>query len=409
MVAVILESAQAAFMHVGILLTTVLVAVSILNYLTKGSWVQTIERTKKIQPLFASALGGSPGDGTTMMLIPLYARGHLSFGSMIATYLNTTGDSSFVVMAASFPLFVVLFTIKFIIGTIGAYLIDLFGFGQKVWQADYQAVMAKTPSHDEVEEAAHETELTRSERFFGQNPNKRPEHIGHFEGDEFDVLLHHQEQETSIEKFALLHSVLYLVYWLLIGLSLLMNVPVLNFSVFQQLGIDITNIAPVFSISAISYCIFYTIIAQKIWSDNNHEEEESRMLNLRELFIHNAEKAASLISKIFIAYLFFNGIVALIGEATIAAYFAQAGVASIFVAVLIAMIPGCGPQVAFATLTFGSGGLIPFSALIANQVAQLGDSAFVGLSLARRSTFVAILMNAAIGLIVGLIAYFIGF
>ncbi|MGL5915762.1 MAG: putative manganese transporter, partial [Culicoidibacterales bacterium] len=82
---VLYESAQAAFMHVGILLTTVLLAVSILNYLTKGSWVQKIEQTKKIQPLFAAALAGTPGDGTTMMLVPLYARGHLSFGSMIAT------------------------------------------------------------------------------------------------------------------------------------------------------------------------------------------------------------------------------------------------------------------------------------------------------------------------------------
>lgn len=409
MITVIFDSAQAAFMHVGILLTTVLLAVSILNYLTKGSWVQTIERTKKIQPLFASALGGSPGDGTTMMLVPLYARGHLSFGSMIATYLNTTGDSSFVVMATSFPLFVVLFVIKFLIGTIGAYIIDFLGFGKKIWQADYHAVMSKTPNHDEVEDAEHETELTRSERFFGQNPNKRPEHIGHFEGDEFDVLLHHQETETSTEKFALLHSVLYLIYWALIIFSLLLNIPVLDFSFLQVIGIDVTSIAPMFSIIAIAYCVGYTVIAQKIWSDNNHEEEESRMLNLRELFIHNAEKAASLISKIFLAYLFFNGVVALIGEVTITQYFAQAGVASIFVAVLIAMIPGCGPQVAFATLTFGSGGLIPFSALIANQVAQLGDSAFVGLSLARRSTAVAILLNATIGLVIGLIAYFIGF
>ena len=305
-------------------------------------------------------------------------------------------------------MFIFLFTIKFLIGTISAYILDFLGIGKKIWQADYQAVMTKTPSHEEVEDAEHETELTRSERFFGQNPTKRPEHIGHFEGDEFDVILHHQENETSTEKFALLHSVLYLVYWGFIIFSLLLNIPVIDFSVFRSIGIDVTAIAPLFSVVAILYCVGYTIIAQKIWSDNNHEEEESRMLNLRELFIHNAEKAASLISKIFLAYVFFNGIVALIGEATIAQYFAQAGIASIFLAVVIAMIPGCGPQVAFATLTFGSGGLIPLSALIANQVAQLGDSAFVGLSLARRSTTVAIILNAAIGLVVGLIAYFIG-
>ncbi|MGL4973203.1 MAG: putative manganese transporter [Culicoidibacterales bacterium] len=408
MLNVVYESAQAAFMHVGILLTTVLLIVSLLNYLTKGSWVEKIEKTKKIQPLFASALAGTPGDGTTMMLVPLYARGHLSFGSMIATYLNTTGDSAFVVMAASFPLFVILFVTKFIIGTIWAYVIDAIGFGKRIWQADYQAVMKKTPTHDEVDEAEHETELTRSERFFGQNPRLSQEHIGHFEGDEFDVILHHQEAESSIEKFALLHSVLYIIYWSLIACSLVLNIPVLNLSLGTQLGFDVAAIAPLFSVTAISYCVLYTVIAQKIWQDNNHEEEESRMLNLRELFIHNAEKAASLISKIFLAYLFFNGLIAFIGEATIAQFFAQAGVTSIFVAVLIALIPGCGPQVAFATLTFGSGGLIPISALVANQVAQLGDSAFVGLSLVRRSTLVAGLLNAGVGLILGLLLYQLG-
>ncbi|MGL4705910.1 MAG: putative manganese transporter, partial [Enterococcus faecalis] len=190
--------------------------------------------------------------------------------------------------------------------------------------------------------------------------------------------------------------------------SLVLNIPVLNLSLGTQLGFDVAAIAPLFSVTAISYCVLYTIIAQKIWQDNNHEEEESRMLNLRELFIHNAEKADSLISKIFLAYLFFNGLIAFIGEATIAQFFAQAGVTSIFVAVLIALIPGCGPQVAFATLTFGSGGLIPISALVANQVAQLGDSAFVGLSLVRRSTLVAGLLNAGVGLILGLLLYQLG-
>lgn len=405
---VIFESTQAAFMHVGILLTVVLLAVSILNYLTKGSWVQRLERTKHVQPLFVSALAGSPGDGTTMMLIPLYARGHLSFGSLMATYINTTGDSSFVVMAASFPLFVILFVGKFIIGSIVAYVCDWFGIGQKTWENDYQKVIEKTPTHDEIEEAEHDTELTRSERYFGHNPQDSPEHIGHFEGDEFDVLLHHQDADASPEKFALLHSVLYIIFWVLIGISLCLNIPVIEFSLAEILGFSLEGIAPIFSSIAIGYCIIYTIIAQKIWSDNNHEEEESRMLNLRELFIHNAEKAASLISKIFLAYLLFNGIIAIIGEATIAQYFAQAGVASIFVAVIIALIPGCGPQVAFATLTFGSGGLIPLSALVANQLAQLGDSAFVGFSLVRRSTILAVSFNVAIGLIVGLSLYALG-
>ncbi|MGL5295405.1 MAG: putative manganese transporter [Culicoidibacterales bacterium] len=406
---VIYESARAAFMHVGILLTTVLLVVSMLNYLTKGSWVYRIERTKKIQPLFSAVMGGSPGDGTTMMLIPLYARGHLSFGSMIATFLNTTGDSSFVVMAASFPLFAFLFLIKFIIGTISGYVLDFFEIGKKIWQKDYDAVMKKTPTHDEIDDANHETELTRSERFFGYDANSAPEHIGHFEGDEFDVLLHHQDQQQSKEQFALLHSVLYMVFWILIGVSLLLNIPVIEVSPLSFIGIDVESIAPIFSCIAIVYCMMYTIIAQKIWSDNNHEEEESRMLNLRELFIHNAEKAASLISKIFLAYLFFNVLIAIIGESTITQFFSEAGVASIFVAVLIAMIPGCGPQVAFATLTFGSGGLIPISALIANQLAQLGDSAFVGLSLVKRSTVFAIILNASIGIGIGLVFYTLGY
>ncbi len=68
------------------------------------------------------------------------------------------------------------------------------------------------------------------------------------------------------------------------------------------------------------------------------------------------------------------------------------------VAVLVGLIPGCGPQVLVATLFIN--GVIPFAALIGNAISNDGDALFPAIALNPRAAIVATIYSAIPALIV---------
>jgi len=49
--------------------------------------------------LVGALMGVSPGCGGAIFMMPLYLRGVVSFGTLVATLIATMGDSSFVIIA----------------------------------------------------------------------------------------------------------------------------------------------------------------------------------------------------------------------------------------------------------------------------------------------------------------------
>jgi hypothetical protein len=78
----------------------------------------------------------------------------------------------------------------------------------------------------------------------------------------------------------------------------------------------------------------------------------------------------------------------------------------LLVAVLIGVIPESGPHLLFVTLYFS--GQIPFSILLANSRVQDGHSALPLLAESKRGFLLVKGINLAIGLLVGLIGYWMG-
>ncbi len=83
----------------------------------------------------------------------------------------------------------------------------------------------------------------------------------------------------------------------------------------------------------------------------------------------------------------------------------SAGLTSVFIGVLVGIIPGCGPQVIFVSLYLR--GMFPFAALLANGISQDGDALFPLIAMDRKSAFWATVLNTIPALLVGLIAYYI--
>ena len=84
----------------------------------------------------------------------------------------------------------------------------------------------------------------------------------------------------------------------------------------------------------------------------------------------------------------------------------QTGYWTVLVALLIGLIPGCGPHIILATMY--TQGLIPFSALITNAICNDGDALFPILAMDKRASFWATIFGIIPAFIIGTAFYLMG-
>jgi hypothetical protein len=139
-------------------------------------------------------LGVTPGCGGTILLMPLYVRGSISFGAVVAALIATTGDSSFLMIATIPRQYLVISAIAAVAGITTGYLVDRTTLGSRL-VAGYASRKAKR------------AELERRHR---QAVHAiRVEHVGHADGDDIDLVLHHQirgHQSEGSLAFKLTHT-----------------------------------------------------------------------------------------------------------------------------------------------------------------------------------------------------------
>jgi uncharacterized membrane protein (GlpM family) len=70
----------------------------------------------------------------------------------------------------------------------------------------------------------------------------------------------------------------------------------------------------------------------------------------------------------------------------------------------LGIVPGCGPQIIFATLYASN--QIPFSALVANAISQDGDALFPLMAIDMKAAIIATIYTTIPALIVGILIYY---
>jgi hypothetical protein len=103
------------------------------------------------------------------------------------------------------------------------------------------------------------------------------------------------------------------------------------------------------------------------------------------------EETSFITAWVILAFLLFEYLTAFAGL-DLQAWFSAAGIMLPLIAILIGFIPGCGPQV--LVTTFYINGLIPFSALLGNAIANDGDALFPAIALNPRVAFLATIYSA---------------
>ena len=105
--------------------------VTVFDNLSTGKFVDKIRANTGWQPVIGALMGITPGCGGAIVMMPMYTRGYVTYGTVIATLIATLGDSAFVLIGAavtdsSFIVPVIaVHIISFIIGICWGYLVDV--------------------------------------------------------------------------------------------------------------------------------------------------------------------------------------------------------------------------------------------------------------------------------------------
>ena len=126
-----MESAESSFIEVTVFVGAVLFLFEYINFVQKGGLVKKIENSKKIQPIIGAFLGLTPGCGGAIFVVPLFTKGTVTFGTVIATLIATMGDSAFVLMTTMPMHYLLVSALSFIVGIVSGYIVDMTNIGDK--------------------------------------------------------------------------------------------------------------------------------------------------------------------------------------------------------------------------------------------------------------------------------------
>lgn len=397
---IILQTAEDAFLQVGVFVGAVLLLFGYINYKRQGKFIQSLERNKPWQPIFGSLLGLSPGCGGAIFVMPLYLKKTVSFGTIIATLIATMGDSAFVLIATHPKEYLIVSAISLVVAVVTGYIVDAFkmdkGFKQRVEKLERTAETLKD-EHTRMEANLIEKGLH----------TPKTKHLAHEEGDVVDIVFHHLGQEKEEQRWAnvFTHNYAYKIFWALVAVGLILGIALLfQIDVNSQFGVP--HLGMVLGILGTVFSLLYMRINKKVIKNDCHIEEEHKLMSLKETLIHSAEDTAFVNTWVFVAYLIYELLVyAVGGDAVVREWMLSSGVTTVIIGALVGLIPGCGPQIIFVSLY--AQGMIPFAALLANAISQDGDALFPMLAIDKKSSLIATLITTIPALIVGLLLYYI--
>jgi len=413
----VVRTASGAFIDVTVFVGLALFVFGFINFKKRGGLVRAIEekswckgfvqkcfrrpsggKMNWCQPLIGALLGLTPGCGGAILIMPLYVRKQVSFGAVVATLIATAGDAAFVLIAEVPMTFLYVSMISFVVAVLVGTLVDVFEVGKKLIRTRGEGL-------------AMAAEKVKSERKCCKE-SLDIKHIGHEAGDEIDEILHRKakhHQHVGTLGYKITHNG-YLFYWgfLLVGLVF----GVMNLFSFDYGEGLMWKIVLYLGVLGTLASIVLMIAGKKFLGDDTHEETESKMMSFKETVIHNAEETAFVGVWVFVAFMVYEIFVFSlgggnygVGEEIVVGFMGSVGLMSIFVAALVGMIPGCGPQVILVSLY--TKGLFPFAALIAHTISQDGDALFPLLALDKRAAFWATVITTAVAAGVGVAWWFL--
>ena len=401
MTEIVLRPIADAFMQVGVYVAVMVALFGWLRWRYGDRITDGLTRHRRFGPMVGALLGVSPGCGGAIILMPLYARGKVSFGTVIAALVATMGDSSWVVMAWN-PMFALkIHTLLFVVGLITGYVVDALGIDPARAARRTPAVVAvpagsaalTTPVGSGVGGAGSGGSGVGGSGSGGSG--SAPVGAG---GGLVAVGVPDLAGSRRLLGGVLPQMSASTIFWGLTVPAFAVSVPVL----FQLVDPAVLTRALGGVDPYLALGVLGTLLATLIFAagrgrlaDDNLETAHPQSIGAT--LRHSAHEASFITVWVAVAYLAWQVVTSTTGFD--GSQIALGGLLGVLVGAGIGLIPGCAVQIVFTGL-YVSGGL-PLPTLVANAISQDGDALIPLAALRRHSALMATVITTIPAVAVG--------
>jgi hypothetical protein len=377
----LLEPLALAFVEVGVFVGPLLLLFGWLQWRTKGRVLERLTANRRSGPLLGALLGMTPGCGGAIVVMPLWMRGQVSFGTLVAALVATMGDSSFVLIAAAPQLALQVHLLLLVVGVLVGLAVDALGIEPK---------RPAPPSRPPLRPASPLSPSTVGAMavlpgLLGRGP-----------------MLAYPPPTL-------------LLFWFLTAVGLVLGAPVVagatdGPTMARHLG----GVDPILVIGGAGtlLCLVIFLSTRGGVRDDTLRSVAAKLDSRRAVFVESARETSFVtvwVAAAFVATAMVVGVAdvpLLAGEGSGAVFAGRAGLIAVLVAALVGLVPGCGPQIVLTGLYVS--GALPFSVLVANALSQDGDALFPLLAGHRRAALLGTAISTVPGVVVGALLWSLG-
>jgi hypothetical protein len=367
-----------AFLQVGVPVAVLAAAVAWARVRYGTRALDVLVRHPRAAPLAGAALGVLPGCGGAILVALLHLRGRASFGTAVAALTATMGDASFVLLAVDPVVGLAVHGVLLVTGVVTGYAVDATGWAPRRRRpvAESLVSIGGTSPAGAVGAGSPTSAgalLEGSPHGASCPPRRRgPVPLG-----------------LPAAPAAL---------WVSAALGMLVAVPAMLSLIDPASGAPVggVDLWLVLGVAGFAACLWVFVKSGCRMSDDDADVP----VDLPRALSHGAVETAFITTWVSVAFVVLALLEAL--SPLEASALQLAGAAAVLIGVAVAVVPGCGTQIAFTGLY--AAGALPLPGLLANAVAQDGDALLPVLAEDRRTAVALTLLTSVPALVVGGIA-----
>ena len=392
LVNILVGSWREGFVQVSCFVGATILLFSLVQYRFDGKLTRLLEENERAQPLVGALLGLTPGCGGAIIAMPLYIRGTVSFGTVVAALAATAGDSAFIILALAPEAALYAYGLAFLSAILFGYAIDLWGLG--VGRVDSAVDRLGRPMTDGGF-------ATTSVADGGPS-------VPHYDGPDGDDhgsgMPTYLPESTQMERVS--HAI-HVLWWVVLSGALVAGIMYLAQGAREpiwEVAVTYDGLFTVAGLVGTTLSFYLYFVGKHYIGEGETGRAKDSFDSLYKTFQHAAMETAMVTVWVIAGYLLYEYGLLLTGV-DIGGLAAAAGVLAPIAGALIGLIPGCAAHIVFAQL-YAVEEAIPFSALVGNAISQDGDALFPLMAIDLKAAIVATIYTTIPGVITGVAVYY---
>ena len=387
---ILVFSVRDGFVQVSAFVALTVLVFSYIQYRSDGRIIRFLEQNQRLQPVAGGLLGLVPGCGGAIVAMPLYVRGTISFGTVVATLCATAGDSAFVILAVAPEAAIWAYGLAFVSGVLFGYMVDAWGLG--VDRVDRAITKVGGPACQTSSVASGEPSVPPGDIPSRPDPPSAP-----FSADEGASM-------TPMERVS---HIVHIVWWVVAAFALYAGVQYLILGapeVELAFGLSFSGIFTVAGLLGTTLSFFLYFVGRRFIGQGESERIREDFTSSYDTFLHTALETSMVTVWVIAAYLIYEYSMVVFGL-DIRTLSEAAGLLAPLAGALLGLVPGCGPQIVFTGI-YAEGG-IPFSALVGNAISQDGDALFPLMAIDMKAAIIATIYTTVPAIVVSFLLFYL--